>query len=60
MVTSPNVNARLAAIRKSMDKDFPLDGGQVTAMLEDLRGHVLAIHDIEAEAVASIQDAMAG
>jgi hypothetical protein len=53
------INKRLDEIKVQVTEDFPLTGVEVTAMYENLRSHVLKIHDIELEAVAALQDAMA-
>jgi hypothetical protein len=52
------INARLDEIKAEVAADFPLDEAQVLAMRENLRTHVLGIHDIEQEAVAALQEAM--
>jgi hypothetical protein len=52
------IEARLKAIRKSMDADFPLDEAGVTAMRESMAAHLLALHDLEKDAVFSLQSVM--
>lgn len=46
---------RLAAIRAEMGAAFPLDPGAVTALLGELRAHILGIHAVEAAAVAALR-----
>lgn len=52
------VDDELAALKRAMVAGFPLDAARVAALLGDVRDHVLAIHDIEAGAVATLRDAM--
>ncbi len=52
------IGARLAAIRKEMADDFPLDETGVTALQEGIAEQVLRIHDIEAAAVEDLKAAM--
>jgi len=52
------INHRLAAIRKDMDEHFPLTTDKVGAQRDELRHHVLKIHDVEREAYAALQAAM--
>lgn len=53
------INTRLDAIKARVAKDFPLSASEVTTMRENLRAHVLKIYDIEREAHAALQAAMA-
>jgi hypothetical protein len=53
------INRRLADLRKTMDTEFPLSEAGVAAMRGSLAEQVLAIHDIEAEAVRALEQAMA-
>ncbi|MCZ7543732.1 MAG: hypothetical protein M5R40_09425 [Anaerolineae bacterium] len=53
------IDARLDALRAEVAADFPLSAAEVTAMRENLRAHIMRIHDIEKEAVAALQAAMA-
>ena len=53
------INTRLDKIKAEVAADFPLDEAQVLAMRENLRTHVLGIHDIEREAITALQEAMA-
>jgi hypothetical protein len=52
------MDARLDAIKGEMATAFPLDEGQVEALQQNLRTHVLEIHDLEREAVRALQEAM--
>lgn len=52
------INARLGAIHAAMTSDFPLTQEEVGAFRERLAEGVLAIHDAEATAVQSLQDAI--
>jgi hypothetical protein len=52
------IHERLRAIRSSMVTDFPLSESDVQALMQDLRGHILRIHDIEMTAVQAMQEAM--
>ncbi len=52
------INARLKEIRDEMADHFPLSTAQVAAFRENLSRHVLAIHDIEKEAIGLLKDAM--
>jgi hypothetical protein len=53
------INNRLDEIREAMTSDFPLTQEEVVAFRERLAGHILAIHDAEATAVQTLQDAIA-
>lgn len=53
------VDARLREIRAQAAEDFPLDTAGVTAFRQSLGEHVRRVHDIEVEAVAALQEAMA-
>jgi hypothetical protein len=52
------IDARLAALKQSISADFPLDDAGVVELCDDLYDRVLAIHAIEAEAVANLRDAV--
>jgi hypothetical protein len=52
------INDRLAAIRSAMETGFPLSGEGVTAFKQNLREHVLRIHDAEKEAIAELEKAL--
>ncbi|NDJ36643.1 MAG: hypothetical protein GYB64_18480, partial [Chloroflexi bacterium] len=47
--------ARIEAIKAG---DFPLDEGEVADLRENLAEQILALRDLEAEAVGSLQAAM--
>lgn len=49
---------RLSAIKSSMAADFPLSEADVEALMQDLRSHLLQIHDVELKAVQALQEAM--
>jgi hypothetical protein len=53
------INTRLVEIKDEVTLDFPLNESQVAAMRENLRAHVLKIHDVEQEAIRMLQAAMA-
>ncbi len=52
------IDERLGAIRAAMTTDFPLEAAGVTALRETLADRILAIHDLEAEAVQTMQAAL--
>jgi hypothetical protein len=52
------IEQRLAAIKAEITAGFPLDAAGVQAMRQNIANHVLAIHDIEQEAVAALKAAM--
>ena len=54
------IDARLAAIRAALAADFPLTAPQVEAHRAAIAEQVMAVHDIEAAAVAALREAMAG
>jgi hypothetical protein len=53
------IDARLDAIKAEISTDFPLSDQEATALRENIAAHVLCIHDIEAEAVSALREAMA-
>jgi hypothetical protein len=53
------LRSRVEDLKDQLAADFPLSEAEVTAMRENLRDHVMTIHDIEAEAIANLQAAMA-
>jgi hypothetical protein len=59
LVEIKDINARLDTLKAGMAKKFPLSPAQVVALRENLAAHVLRIHDIEKEAHAALQAAMA-
>jgi hypothetical protein len=52
------IEQRLVAIKAEITAGFPLDAAGVQAMRQNIANHVLAIHDIEQEAVAALKAAM--
>ena len=50
--------ARLAEIRKSMETDFPLSGSEAEQMCAGIAEKVLAVHDVEEDAVRTLKGAM--
>ena len=54
------IDARLAAIRAGLADDFPLSSNEVVAHRAAIAEQVMAIHDIEAAAVAALREAMTG
>jgi hypothetical protein len=52
------LDAQLAALKKQVHVEFPLDENGVTTLRENISSHVLQIHDIEKEAVEALQAAM--
>jgi hypothetical protein len=53
------INGRLAAIKAQIAGSFPLSESEVQALQQNIRAKILAIHDIEQKAIATLQDAMA-
>lgn len=51
-------NARLEAILHEMESAFPLDAAGVQAQREALSERIMAVHDIELEAVKALQEAV--
>ena len=54
------IDERLADIRAEVAAGFPLSPPQVEAHRAAVAEHVLALHDIEAAAVAGMREAMGG
>jgi hypothetical protein len=54
------IDARLAAVRVALADDFPLTAPQVEAHRAAIAEQVMAVHDIEATAVAALGEVMAG
>lgn len=52
------INSRLAAIKSEVSAEFPLNAAGTAALLQNIRAHVLQIHDIELEAVNALEAAM--
>jgi hypothetical protein len=53
------INERLNQIKAEVAKSFPLSNEEAAALRETLAAHVLKIHDIELEAVTTMQSAVA-
>lgn len=53
------IAAQLEAILAEMETGFPLEAQGVQSMRENIASHVLAIRDVEAQAVFALQAAMA-
>lgn len=53
------IDARLTAIRASVEADFPMSDTRVTALTAALAKQIMVIHDIERDAVGAMQSAMA-
>ena len=51
------IHVRLKAIRKIMEKDFPLSDVEALALKQNLREHILRIHDAEKEAITKLEKA---
>jgi F0F1-type ATP synthase delta subunit len=54
------INLRLKAIKAEVTTNFPLNQAEVATLQENLREHVLKVHDIEQEAIKILQGAMSG
>lgn len=52
------IDGRLDAIKDAITAEFPLDAAGVAAMRERIADHVMAVHDVEADAVAALREAM--
>ena len=52
------INARLSAIRSAMETDFPLSDEDAIALKQNLREHVLRIHDAEKVAITDLEKAL--
>lgn len=52
------IDARLNEIKAAVTADFPLNRAEVDALRERIAGRVMAIHDVESEAVAALREAM--
>ncbi len=52
------IDGRLKAIMDEMERDFPLDAAGVTRLRQNIADHVMHIHDIETEAIATLKAAM--
>ncbi len=52
------INGRLAAIKQTAAKDFPLSAVETAVLRETIRDRVLTIHDMEKEAITAVRDAL--
>lgn len=52
------IDARLEELRAAATADFPLDPAGVAAMRERIAERVMAVHDVESEAVSALREAM--
>ena len=50
------IGDRLEAIKADMTTDFPLSASEATALLEELRTRILAVHEAEQAAVQAVQN----
>lgn len=53
-----SITRRLDEIKAAAAADFPLTQAEVVDLRQNLRTHILQIHDIEKEAIAQLQNAM--
>ncbi len=49
------INGRLAAIKHTVAQEFPLSSAETAVLRQNIRAHVLTIHDIEKEAITTLQ-----
>lgn len=54
-----HINVRLNEIKSQLNEEYPLNSSQEVELRENLRDEVLAIHDIEFNAIQALQDAIA-
>jgi hypothetical protein len=52
------IDSRLSEIKAHMRNDFPLDETGVASFFEEVRTHILRVHDVEWEAIESLKAAM--
>lgn len=52
------IDARLAAIHAEVSADFPMSEAEASALFDELAGRLLAIHDVEHDAVRLMRAAM--
>ena len=52
------ITARLTELKTEIAASFPLNETETTALRENLRAHILNIHDLEREALKMLQAAM--
>ena len=53
-----HINADIKSLKQQASRDFPLRGSSLQDFIEVLRAHIQDVHDIEREAVQSLQTAM--
>ena len=53
------INGRLAAIKQTVTREFPLSPAETAVLRQNIRTHVLIIHDIEKEAITTLQAVLA-
>jgi hypothetical protein len=53
------IKGRLAAIKTQIAGNFPLNENEVQALKENISAKILAIRDIEQEAITALQNEMA-
>ncbi|NHZ72735.1 MAG: hypothetical protein GWP17_06600 [Aquificales bacterium] len=53
------IDGRLVELKTAVSTNFPLDEAGMTALKENIAAHVVQVYDIEQEAVAALQAAMA-
>jgi len=49
------INGRLTAIKQTVAQEFPLSSAETAVLRQNIRAHVLTIHDIEKEAITTLQ-----
>jgi hypothetical protein len=49
------INGRLAAIKQTVAQEFPLSSAETAVLRQNIRAHVQTIHDIEKEAITTLQ-----
>ena len=49
------INGRLAAIKQTVAQEFPLSSAETAVLRQNIRAQVLTIHDIEKEAITTLQ-----
>lgn len=53
------IRTRLGEIRASMESSFPLDAAGVAALRERIADQLMRLHDVEKDAILTLQEAMA-
>lgn len=49
------INGRLTAIKQTIAQEFPLSSAETAVLRQNIRAHVQTIHDIEKEAITTLQ-----